>query len=119
MDTKSLLIGIISFIAGGLLVSTAAVTINKPEASMKGMITNLESKTGDDYDASFIRNMIAHHQAAIDMARLSATNAKHDEIKKLSGDIISAQDAEITQMKLWQKQWGYDTTPSMEMNNSH
>lgn len=32
MDTKVLLTGIISFIAGALVVSTAAVTIEKPPA---------------------------------------------------------------------------------------
>ena len=33
MDTKSLLIGLISFMAGGLLVSVVATTIEKPDCS--------------------------------------------------------------------------------------
>ena len=41
------------------------------------------------------------------MARLSEQNAKHEEIKQLSGEIISAQEKEIQQMREWQQQWGY------------
>jgi uncharacterized protein (DUF305 family) len=51
--------------------------------------------------------MISHHQSAIDMAKLAQQNAKHDEVKTLAGNIITAQTAEIAQMKEWQLQWGY------------
>jgi len=33
------------------------------------------------------------------MAKLSEQNAKHDEIKNLSRDIIAAQEKEISEMK--------------------
>jgi len=59
------------------------------------------------FEIFFISHMIEHHQAAVDMARLSAQNAKHEEIKKLSREIIVAQEKEIAQMKQWQQQWGY------------
>jgi len=51
--------------------------------------------------------MIDHHQSAVNMAQLSAKNAKHREIKQLSNDIIAAQEKEINQMQQWQKVWGY------------
>ena len=119
MQTKSLLIGIISFIAGGLLVSTAAVTFDKPEAdnhgndsSMTAMHESLKNKSGDDYDREFLSQMILHHEGAIDMAKLSPSKAKHDEIKQLSEAIIIAQEKEIADMKKWQTEWGYDKTPT-------
>ena len=119
MDTKSLLIGIISFIAGGLLVSTAAVTFekdttenNRGSKSMSSMVGSLRDKTGDDYDAEFITQMIDHHEGAVEMARLSAEQAKHEEIKELSRNIIAAQEKEIAQMMQWQKEWNYDTSAS-------
>lgn len=118
METKSLLYGIIGFFLGGLLVSVAATTFDKPSTDMSQMTTQLRSKTGDDYDQAFIANMIDHHQAAIDMARISADRAKHDEIKQLSQGIITAQEKEITQMQQWQKSWNYPTySPGHEMSH--
>lgn len=119
MNTKSLLIGIISFIAGGLLVSTAAVTFDKPEPaktdskSMASMAESLEGKTGDSFDRAFIAEMIEHHEGAVEMARLSNAQAKHEEIKRLSETIITTQEQEISEMRKWQTMWGYDSSSDM------
>jgi uncharacterized protein (DUF305 family) len=118
MQTKPLLYGIVGFILGGLLVSIAATTFDKPKSDMQQMATSLQGKKADDYDKAFVADMIEHHQAAVDMAKLSAKNAKHKEIKQLSQNIITAQEKEIAQMKQWQKQWGY-TDASMNMSTSH
>jgi uncharacterized protein (DUF305 family) len=119
METKSLLYGLIGFFAGGLLVAIAATTFNKPSQedmntsmssmSMDEMTSDLRNKTGDEFDKAFIQDMIAHHEGAVTMAKLSAKNAKHEEVKKLSTDIISAQEKEITEMKQWQMNWGYSS----------
>lgn len=116
MQTRSLLYGLVGFFLGGLIVSIAAVYLDKPkskEMPMSEMTSSLRSKTGDDFDSNFIAHMIEHHQAAVDMARLSAQNAKHDEIKQLSREIIAAQEKEISQMREWQKNWGYADHGSM------
>lgn len=125
MQTKSLLYGLIGFFLGGLLVSIAATTINKPSQnssdtpipsvsrmSMDDMTADLENKTGDDFDKAFLETMIAHHEGAVTMAMLSATSARHQEIKTLSEAIITAQKKEIGEMKQWQKDWGYFSTMS-------
>lgn len=120
MQTKPLLFGLIGFFMGGLLVSIAATTFDKPEPtnsseqsiSMEDMTANLANKQGDAFDQEFITQMIAHHQGAVDMAKLSAGQAKHDEIKQLSTDIIAAQEKEIDLMKQWQQAWGYSTQKS-------
>lgn len=129
MQTKPLLYGLIGFFIGGFIVSVAATTFDKPSeqadsntsmsASMQMSADSLKGKTGDDFDAAFISEMIAHHQGAIDMAKLSAQNAKHNEIKQLSNDIISAQEKEIAQMKQWQKDWGYATSSTDHNNMGH
>ena len=82
--------------------------------SMMDMNKQLEGLSGDDYDKAFIEMMITHHEGAVDMAELSASRAKHDEIKRLSQAIITAQDKEIADMKQWQRDWGYSTG---EMND--
>lgn len=113
METKSLLIGITSFIAGGLLVSVAATTFEKDKVSTSNSTTqshtenNLAGKTGDEFDKAFISEMIVHHQGAIEMAKLAENQARHTEIKQLSKDIITAQEQEIHQMQQWQANWGY------------
>ena len=113
MDTKALLFGIIGFLMGGLVVSSAATLFDEDaaatdEMTMSQMSDELENKTGNDFDAAFITAMIEHHEGAIDMAELAASRASHQEIKQLSLAIISAQEGEIAEMKEWQHNWGYD-----------
>jgi uncharacterized protein (DUF305 family) len=117
METKPLLFGLIGFFIGGFLVSVAATTFDKPETSTAHantqMVASLKDKSGDDYDKAFIEEMIVHHQGAVEMAKLSAENAKHEKIKKLSGAIVSSQEQEISEMKQWQKDWGYSDDSKM------
>lgn len=80
---------------------------NDSSMTMNGMVDALKGKTGDEFDKTFIEQMIPHHQGAIDMAKLVEQNAKHQELKDLAKDIISAQTKEINMMKDWQKNWGY------------
>ena len=74
---------------------------------MQDMIEALKGKTGDEFDKTFVELMIEHHQGAIDMANLVKTNAKHQEVKDLAQNIISAQTQEIEMMQKWQQDWGY------------
>ena len=80
---------------------------NGMDMSMNEMSESLKGKTGDQFDKAFITQMIDHHQGAIDMANLAKVNAKHEEIKNLAEDIISAQTKEIEMMKQWMNSWGY------------
>jgi uncharacterized protein (DUF305 family) len=57
------------------------------------------SAMGNGTDAAFITDMTAHHQGAIDMAKLAQKKAQHSEIKQLADDIVSAQEGEIATMK--------------------
>lgn len=123
METKPLLYGLIGFFIGGLLVSVAATAFSEPSQenskdtgssvksmTMDDMTAEIKNKKNDEYDKAFIANMIAHHVGAVEMAKLSAANAKHDEIKALSEEIIAAQEKEIIEMRQWQKDWGYPVT---------
>ncbi|PSH68058.1 DUF305 domain-containing protein [Phyllobacterium brassicacearum] len=52
-------------------------------------------------DKDFVLGMIAHHQGAIDMAKVELEYGKDAKIRKLAEDIIAAQEGEIKQMKAW------------------
>lgn len=74
---------------------------------MVEMQNKLRGLTGEAYDKEFLKQMILHHEQAVEMSQFAAKNAKHQEIKDLAEDVISAQTIEIEQMKQWQEEWGY------------
>lgn len=96
------------------------VATNHSTMSMADMNKQLDGLSGDDYDKAFLEMMIAHHEGAVDMAKLSSSRAKHEEVKQLSQGIISAQEKEIAEMKQWQADWGYTSDEMMDMmHGSH
>ncbi|HET8670421.1 MAG TPA: DUF305 domain-containing protein [Candidatus Saccharimonadales bacterium] len=85
--------------------------------SGQDMTAELQNHTGDNFDENFLAMMIVHHQGAIDMAKLAETRAKHDEVKNLAKDILSAQSTEIDLMTSWQSRWGYKDVPKSHMTH--
>lgn len=56
-----------------------------------------------DPDAAFVRGMIAHHQGAIEMAKVRLQYGKDEQTKKWAETIIREQAREIEEMELWLK----------------
>ncbi len=50
-------------------------------------------------DQAFVRQMVPHHEMAVDMAKIAQKNGQRAEITALADDIIATQDAEIAEIK--------------------
>ncbi len=64
-----------------------------------------KAQAAKPFERGFLKGMIDHHLAAIDMGKLCATRATHDELKSMCADIGSAQRAEVDTMQRWLRDW--------------
>jgi uncharacterized protein (DUF305 family) len=67
------------------------------------------------YDLQFIDTMIAHHQGAVDMAKLADGRADDADLKQLTTEIIEDQGEEITKMTEWRNAW-FPDKPKQAIN---
>ena len=74
-------------------------------ASMDKMHTAMGAvvRSGNS-DVDFVRLMLPHHQAAIDMAKTQLLYGKDPQMRRLAQEIITDQQSEIELMQLWLKQ---------------
>jgi uncharacterized protein (DUF305 family) len=61
-------------------------------------------KRSGDSDVDFVRLMLPHHQAAIDMAKTQILHGKDPGMRRLAQEIITDQQLEIELMQRWLKQ---------------
>lgn len=74
-------------------------------ASMDKMHAAMASvRPSGDGGIDFVRLMLPHHQAAIDMARAQLLYGKDMQLRRLAQEIITDQQSEIELMQLWLKQ---------------
>lgn len=71
---------------------------------MDGMISDdemaqLKAAKGADFDRLYLTFMIAHHEGAVTMAKGILENGDDPNVRDLANTIITAQEAEIAQMK--------------------
>jgi uncharacterized protein (DUF305 family) len=71
------------------------------DAINRRMHAQMAVMPGDDPDRGFAAAMIAHHEGAIDMARVVLGFGKDPEIRKLAEAVITAQQQEIVFLRQW------------------
>jgi uncharacterized protein (DUF305 family) len=93
---------------GGMMQGAPSQSGTQSEAT-KAYVAALDKMHGpmregvqaSDADVAFVRGMIAHHQGAIDMARVRLQYGKDDQTKKWAEDVIRDQQREIGEMQAW------------------
>lgn len=88
-----------------------AINMEMPGMKMSvshGADVDLTRLSGKDFDLEYVRQMIPHHEGAIEMSKAFLSNPKAAskiELKKLADSIIKAQEGEIVLLKEWQSKW--------------
>ena len=67
------------------------------------MAMSAVARSGND-DVDFVKLMLPHHQAAIDMAKTELLYGKDPQMRRLAQEIITDQQLEIELMQRWLKQ---------------
>jgi uncharacterized protein (DUF305 family) len=72
--------------------------------AMAGMVDDatmvkLDNLKGTDFDTLWLQSMISHHEGAIAMAKTEIADGESADMTTLAGSIVTAQQAEIDQMK--------------------
>lgn len=76
-------------------------------------MSNSEPKSAgaQPYDVQFLDSMSAHHQSAIEMARLAEHKTQHEELREFAKTVVEKQQKEKGKMKRWRQEW-FQNQPS-------
>lgn len=87
-------------------------TLGLSEADMGMSMDHSTLQTAEPFDRAFIDMMVAHHQGAIQMARVELAQGTDPETKALADAIVAAQSSEIEQMNEWRTEWYGSPSPA-------
>jgi uncharacterized protein (DUF305 family) len=83
------------------------------EAGSGDMARQMVMENGEYSDERFIDAMVPHHQGAVEMAEVALKNAEHEEVRSLAEDIVTAQEAEIEELKtIKEEEFGTSEVPT-------
>jgi uncharacterized protein (DUF305 family) len=72
---------------------------------MEAMHSGMKSiQPSGNSDVDFVKLMLPHHQAAIDMAKTELEYGRDPQMRRLAQEIITDQQSETELMRLWLKQ---------------
>ena len=103
---------LVTVVASSVVVSTMIQAQSSADPDWSELMASMDKmrmamgaiKPSGDNDVDFVRLMLPHHQAAIDMARTQLLYGKDPQMRELAQKIITAQQSEIELMQRWLKQ---------------
>lgn len=105
-------------LAGGLAAcgdDTNHTGMNHSGMSDRDAPAGTTTASAKEIDEAFVRQMIPHHQMAVEMAESAQQRAERSEIKDLADEIIAAQEKEIAQLRAIAKADGFDVDTANAM----
>ncbi len=113
MDRKTILVVVAGVLVGGVIGFASAKYMparwfaHTNKSATKKAPTNSVPKTMNHAqiksEEQFLREMIPHHQEAVDSSKIVLEKTDNKEIKKLAQNIIDEQTKEITTLERWLK----------------
>ena len=68
-------------------------------------MSDLDSLSGEAFDAKFLELMSRHHEGALAMSGAALEKSEHAELKALAQQIADVQRKEIDMMAQWRSAW--------------
>src|SRR5258705_2331611 len=99
--------------------SHSHTSVSTPESKWSELVGSMHAMhaamasvqpTGNN-DVDFVRLMLPHHQAAIDMAKTQLASGQDPQMRRLAQEIITDQQSEIELMQLWLRQREAKSSP--------
>jgi uncharacterized protein (DUF305 family) len=90
------------------LLGAACSSDDDPSVVAGTDTTEEDEAAHNDSDVDFAQGMIPHHEQAVEMASMAATQAESSEVKELAQRIEAAQAPEIEELRSWLEAWGED-----------
>jgi uncharacterized protein (DUF305 family) len=105
----------ISTLAIASLSACASNNVSAPTSSQS--VDSMMESSLSDADAMFLQMMIPHHEQAIEMSQLAASNTQDPEVLALAARIEAAQQPEIDLMKKLLSDAGQSVMPGHSMSH--
>jgi uncharacterized protein (DUF305 family) len=67
--------------------------------SQEEAMAELQTLSGEAFDARFLELMIEHHRGAVTMAQTALDEGQHPDVQELAEKVVTDQEAEIEQME--------------------
>lgn len=88
---------------GGHSSDTGGMSMGGGDDRMRGMVDGptmmqLGAASGQEFDRLFLQSMIAHHQGAVEMAKIQLEDGRFEPAKQLANQVITSQEKEIAEM---------------------
>jgi uncharacterized protein (DUF305 family) len=71
--------------------------------------SRFDGEAEDSVDVGFLRDMVAHHEQAIQLGLLGVANAEDPDVEHFAQESVVAQQWEIGYMTALLEDWGFDT----------
>ena len=103
---------LVTVVASSVVVSTMIQAQSSADPDWSELMASMDKmrmamgaiKPSGNNDVDFVRLMLPHHQAAIDMAKTQLLYGKDPQMRGLAQKISTAQQSEIELMQRWLKQ---------------